>query len=186
MSRVKKSQIGRWIREGWVKWAYTLPNPKPDFVKPYEELSPAMKEADDTMGIYLLEACRSVGLPVTLAQQDIYDLHLKNGFLVGNIPSARIGTSASNSCVDTIDSASDQLGFLIATESNITEVATALTNMLQATFSVACVYGVDLGPLWSERLKSSMDPSHGPPEINRCLAEQGACEHELCNEVYSG
>lgn len=48
-----REQLGVWAREGWVKWAQTLPNPKPDWIKPYDQLSDGMKEADMVMGQYI-------------------------------------------------------------------------------------------------------------------------------------
>lgn len=46
---------GRVVREAWVRWALTQPNPKPSWLVPYDELSEADKEADRQ----IFEACRS-------------------------------------------------------------------------------------------------------------------------------
>jgi hypothetical protein len=37
---------GRLVREAWVRWALTQPDPKPSWLVPYEELSEPDKEAD--------------------------------------------------------------------------------------------------------------------------------------------
>ncbi len=37
---------GRMVREAWVRWAQTQPNPKPSWLVPYDELNEADKEAD--------------------------------------------------------------------------------------------------------------------------------------------
>ena len=37
---------GRVVREAWIKWARTQPNPKPSWLVPWEGLSEPDKEAD--------------------------------------------------------------------------------------------------------------------------------------------
>lgn len=37
---------GRVVRDAWIRWAMTQPNPKPSWLVPYEYLSEADKEAD--------------------------------------------------------------------------------------------------------------------------------------------
>jgi hypothetical protein len=45
-----RDTIGRFVREAWVRWAETQPNPKPSWLVPYDELSEADKEADRQIG----------------------------------------------------------------------------------------------------------------------------------------
>lgn len=42
--------LGRMVREAWVKWARTQPDPKPSWLVPYDELSETDKEADRQIG----------------------------------------------------------------------------------------------------------------------------------------
>jgi hypothetical protein len=42
--------LGRMVREAWVRWAKTQPNPKPSWLAPYDELAEADKEADRCIG----------------------------------------------------------------------------------------------------------------------------------------
>lgn len=45
-----RDTLGRFVREAWVRWAETQPNPKPSWLVPYEELSDADQEADRQIG----------------------------------------------------------------------------------------------------------------------------------------
>ena len=45
-----RDRLGRIVREAWVKWAQTQPNPKPSWLVPYDELSEPDKEADRQIG----------------------------------------------------------------------------------------------------------------------------------------
>ena len=45
-----RDQLGRFVREAWVRWAQTQPNPKPSWLVPYDELSEPDKEADRQIG----------------------------------------------------------------------------------------------------------------------------------------
>lgn len=45
-----RDTVGRMVREAWVRWALTQPNPKPSWLVPYDELSEADKEADRQIG----------------------------------------------------------------------------------------------------------------------------------------
>lgn len=45
-----RNQLGRFVREAWVRWAQTQPNPKPSWLVPYDELSEPDKEADRQIG----------------------------------------------------------------------------------------------------------------------------------------
>lgn len=44
---------GRIVREAWIRWALTQPNPKPSWLTPYDELDEPDKEADRQ----IYEAC---------------------------------------------------------------------------------------------------------------------------------
>lgn len=60
-----REQGGRFVREAWVRWAKTQPNPKPSWLLPYDELSEPDKEADRIIGealgrwTLLLDAARA-------------------------------------------------------------------------------------------------------------------------------
>lgn len=41
-----RDTIGRVVREAWIRWALTQPDPKPSWLVPYDRLSEADKEAD--------------------------------------------------------------------------------------------------------------------------------------------
>jgi|GEM_PF-6563020 len=45
-----RDELGRMVREAWVRWAATQPAPKPSWLVPYEELSEPDKEADRQIG----------------------------------------------------------------------------------------------------------------------------------------
>lgn len=45
-----RDELGRMVREAWVRWAQTQPNPKPSWLAPYDELSEPDKEADRQIG----------------------------------------------------------------------------------------------------------------------------------------
>ena len=45
-----RDELGRMVREAWVRWAQTQPNPKPSWLVPYAELSEPDKEADRQIG----------------------------------------------------------------------------------------------------------------------------------------
>lgn len=45
--------LGRMVREAWIKWAQTQPNPKPHWLLPYYELSEVDKEADRQIGEHI-------------------------------------------------------------------------------------------------------------------------------------
>jgi len=45
-----RDDLGRFVREAWVRWAETQPNPKPSWLIPYTELSEVDKEADRQIG----------------------------------------------------------------------------------------------------------------------------------------
>lgn len=47
---VDRDTLGRMVREAWVRWALTQPNPKPSWLLPYSELSETDKEADRQIG----------------------------------------------------------------------------------------------------------------------------------------
>jgi len=60
-----REQLGRMVREIWVKWAREQPNPKPSWLKPWEELSEPDREVDRRIGEgiarYALEQARPDG-----------------------------------------------------------------------------------------------------------------------------
>ena len=45
-----RDELGRMVREAWVRWAQTQPNPKPTWLVPYEGLDEPDKEADRQIG----------------------------------------------------------------------------------------------------------------------------------------
>jgi len=47
---MERDTLGRMVREAWVRWAKTQPNPKPTWLAPYDDLSEADKEADRQIG----------------------------------------------------------------------------------------------------------------------------------------
>lgn len=47
---VGRDLFGRLVREAWVRWAQTQPDPKPSWLVPYDELSEPDKEADRQIG----------------------------------------------------------------------------------------------------------------------------------------
>ena len=42
--------LGRVVREAWVKWALTQPNPKPSWLLSYDQITESDKEADRQIG----------------------------------------------------------------------------------------------------------------------------------------
>lgn len=47
---IDREALGRAVREAWVRWALTQPNPKPSWLVPYDDLEEADKEADRRIG----------------------------------------------------------------------------------------------------------------------------------------
>ena len=45
-----RNELGRFVREAWVRWARTQPNPKPSWLVPFDELSEPDREADRQIG----------------------------------------------------------------------------------------------------------------------------------------
>jgi hypothetical protein len=45
-----RDQLGRFVREAWMRWAQTQPNPKPSWLVPYDDLAEPDKEADRQIG----------------------------------------------------------------------------------------------------------------------------------------
>ena len=45
-----RDELGRMVREAWVRWALTLPNPKASWLDPYHMLNEIDKEADRQIG----------------------------------------------------------------------------------------------------------------------------------------
>jgi hypothetical protein len=46
----ERDELGRMVREAWVRWAKTQPSPKPHWLIPYAELAEPDKEADRQIG----------------------------------------------------------------------------------------------------------------------------------------
>jgi hypothetical protein len=42
--------LGRMVRDIWITWAHEQPNPKPSWLKPWEELSEPDREVDRRIG----------------------------------------------------------------------------------------------------------------------------------------
>ena len=51
MMKLDPDMLGRVVRDAWVKWARTQPNPKPSWLVPYDQLSEPEKEADRQIGM---------------------------------------------------------------------------------------------------------------------------------------
>lgn len=47
---ISRKYLGRMVREAWVMWALTQPNPKASWLAPYDDLSEPDKEADRQIG----------------------------------------------------------------------------------------------------------------------------------------
>lgn len=45
-----REYLGLFVREAWIRWAKTQPNPKPSWLVPYDELPEQDKEADRQIG----------------------------------------------------------------------------------------------------------------------------------------
>ena len=46
----ERDELGRMVREAWVRWATVQPDPKPSWLIPYEQLPESDKEADRQIG----------------------------------------------------------------------------------------------------------------------------------------
>jgi hypothetical protein len=46
----ERERLGRIVREAWVRWAKTRPDPKPSWLLSYDELSEPDREADCQIG----------------------------------------------------------------------------------------------------------------------------------------
>lgn len=58
---INRDLLGQMVREAWVRWAKTQPNPKPSWLEPYECLSEADQEADRQIGEVI---CRATMLAI--------------------------------------------------------------------------------------------------------------------------
>lgn len=47
---IDRDQLGRFVRDAWIRWAKMQPEPKPSWLVPYDELSEPDKEADRIIG----------------------------------------------------------------------------------------------------------------------------------------
>lgn len=79
-----RETLGRFVREAWVRWAETQPDPKASWLVPYDDLSEADKEADMQIGeavarwTLIGDASRSALVaqpaePVQAAQEPVVD-----------------------------------------------------------------------------------------------------------------
>jgi hypothetical protein len=50
MNAIERDDLGRIVREAWVKWARTQPEAKPSWLIPYDGLPEADREADRQIG----------------------------------------------------------------------------------------------------------------------------------------
>lgn len=86
-----------------------------------------------------------------------------------------------------VDLIQEELDEFMAAES-ITEIADAIADILYVTVGAACTYGITLQPIWDEVHRSNMSKlggekradgkvlkskNYSPPDIERCLREQG-------------
>ena len=51
-----RDKLGRIVREAWIVWAKTQPNPKESWLVPYDNLSESDKEADRQIGEAVIAA----------------------------------------------------------------------------------------------------------------------------------
>lgn len=47
---IDRERLGQFVRDAWIRWAQTQPNPKPSWLVPYDDLSEPDKEADRQIG----------------------------------------------------------------------------------------------------------------------------------------
>jgi hypothetical protein len=47
---IPRDDLGRMVREAWVRWAKTQPSPKTSWLAPYDDLPEPDKEADRQIG----------------------------------------------------------------------------------------------------------------------------------------
>lgn len=53
---ISRESLGRQVRETWINWALSQPDPKPSWLSAWEQLSPADQEADMVIGEELFSA----------------------------------------------------------------------------------------------------------------------------------
>jgi hypothetical protein len=53
---VTREELGRFVRDCWIAWAQTQPDPKPSWLVPFSRLSPEDQEADMQIGEQLFAA----------------------------------------------------------------------------------------------------------------------------------
>ena len=61
-----RDDLGRLVREAWVRWALTQDQPKPSWLVPYDQLAEADKEADRQIGEALRDHLRLSALDATV------------------------------------------------------------------------------------------------------------------------
>ena len=56
----RRDDLGRIVREVWIKWAKEQPSPKPSWLVPYDQLNEPDREVDRRIGERLFfEGCKS-------------------------------------------------------------------------------------------------------------------------------
>lgn len=69
---MNRDQLGRMVRDAWVRWAGQQPDPKPSWLVGYDDLSEPDKEADRQIGEALyLAGCRAA---IRALEQEELDL----------------------------------------------------------------------------------------------------------------
>jgi hypothetical protein len=52
-SMALRERLGRRVRDSWLAWAMEQPNPKPNWLLPYDQLSTEQKDVDCRIGLAL-------------------------------------------------------------------------------------------------------------------------------------
>ena len=66
-------ELGRGVREAWLRWALTQPNPKPSWLLPYDELSEPDKEADRQIGAAVWQAAEARVAEIAASNEKVVD-----------------------------------------------------------------------------------------------------------------
>lgn len=111
---ISKSDLGRIVREAWVRWAQCQPDPKPSWLVPYDELCEADRDADDEIG---MSVARMVALAIAArngspAHDFVPDLMVAAKFaLLALAPmSSRLASEAGKMIRAALDRADAQIG----------------------------------------------------------------------------
>lgn len=73
-----RDDLGRLVREAWVKWALTQDSPKPSWLVPYDELAECDKEADRQIGEAIFDHALNSLRSATDTQIDAYFFECSN------------------------------------------------------------------------------------------------------------